>query len=563
MSRVILFSDYLKSKDKAHILESLEYIATRDGVELNEDKQKNIISKPLNQSTVKHNETKAQSKLIKDLISKHPSLKETPEYEIYDHNRNMYTSSLFISQAFELLEEMSYTNEDYMKYISERPGVVKNDESLHGLFDQCGSADLDKYKEMLASHNGNVYRDIISLTRNDAKELGYEKQEEWKQLLQLHMQQKAELLGIPAERFCWVASFHNESYHPHVHVMSWDKEEGHVYQTQNHLNKFKSILANDIFKNEMWLAKEYKSELRDQLEKQFREKVQEINKDFSKKISPLYLHQIQDKLIGLSKLLPEFGSHYYMYQSDDVKTATKNILVSILQNKDIRPLFDQYIRSQVHLTSFYQKDSLDKYAEEFAKKIIDPGKKDRKVLHNMILKQAYEIKQEALESKLNASPYLSSLNVKIESGYVVDNKCLKTEKDQIKLVDAVIKVQILQNNSLNESLSNLTHIASEEKVLERMLDIKDKGKAITNSDIKLLCRAFHEKNLVNDLKINQHAESSEATLYPAAKLFYGLINYMSTNTVANEQKASRLQAVHREDEYLMMKAKIRHEKGGV
>lgn len=35
MSRLIIYSDYLNTKQKTHLINNLEYIATRDGVALN------------------------------------------------------------------------------------------------------------------------------------------------------------------------------------------------------------------------------------------------------------------------------------------------------------------------------------------------------------------------------------------------------------------------------------------------------------------------------------------------------------------------------------------------
>ena len=104
----------------------------------------------------------------------------------------MYTASRFIAELAERLEELTMGNEIYANYIAERPGVDKDVDQEHGLFDEGGAADLQAIRSELQQHSGNVWRSIISLRRNDAEEFDRDDQESWRSLLQQH---------VPSQRY--------------------------------------------------------------------------------------------------------------------------------------------------------------------------------------------------------------------------------------------------------------------------------------------------------------------------------------------------------------------------
>lgn len=214
MAKLILFNDYIKAGKTNHFLTSLAYMATRDGVELNENSVK--IMQPLNPTTASQNVSLKQKELINKITKQYPDLKEQPSHETFEQNKNMYTASLFITESLEMLEELAFTNENYIKYIAFRPGVEKKQGKEHGLFDQTGSANLNNYNEELKNHDGNVWRSIISLRREDAHDLDFENQDKWKDMIQKHIDQLAMDMKIQRENFHWCAAFHNESYHPHI-----------------------------------------------------------------------------------------------------------------------------------------------------------------------------------------------------------------------------------------------------------------------------------------------------------------------------------------------------------
>ena len=74
----------------------------------------------------------------------------------------------------------------------------------HGLF--TGAKDhlvLEQVADAIANHPGKVWLPIISLRREDAARLGYDKAEEWQALLSKYAMEMAAAMKIPWKDFRW------------------------------------------------------------------------------------------------------------------------------------------------------------------------------------------------------------------------------------------------------------------------------------------------------------------------------------------------------------------------
>lgn len=554
-AHLILFSDYLSSKSsKNHILASLEYIGTREGVELNQRTENNHIFQILNEQTKNYDATKKQKELIKNLLKDYPDMEELPEYDEYIKQEDMYHASVFIREAYSLAMEMMMGNQRYMKYISERPGVIKN-HSGHGLFDACGVADIQEYMEELESYEGNVYRDIISLTRKDAALLDYDKQEMWKSLLQTKMLEKARILGVPETDLRWVAAFHDEGHHPHVHVMSWAINDAAIYQTAEHIREFKSTLVNEVYKDWIWLNKELKQEYRNELEDKIDTEIQMITKSAIKEMSVDTLSGLEEQLIHLSKQLSD-GRPYYMYQSQETKELVDKIVANIYGQKGVKGCFENYLAAQTELASFYMKkdsQNLNSYTEELMKKMISPNKNDRKVIHNMVISAAMEIKNAArnkmISCEANIKQYQNRLTYPIVLENIADSE-LKT------LVHGLVKMERLLDHDTEEIIDTLFKIegADQEKILEYGLDVPASSGIKTkeiNTINKYLKVQIQDASNMNELK----EEYERRTAHAASHLLSNIISFFADGKIRVERDIKEALARRHEDQYLIRQAK--------
>ena len=147
----------------------------------------------------------------------------------------------------------------YMEYMAERP-------RSHGLFGDRDNVDMDAAMKELNGYPGNIWTHIISLKREDAERLGYDHAAQWRNLLRAHRNEIAVAMHIPPADFRWYAAFHDEGDHPHVHMMAWSVKARQAYLSKDGIRKIKSVLTNDIFKQEMLHAYEQKSASRGPLE---------------------------------------------------------------------------------------------------------------------------------------------------------------------------------------------------------------------------------------------------------------------------------------------------------
>lgn len=162
--------------------------------------------------------TKEQQKLIEELVRDFPETKDSFEYRDYISKPSKGTASEFISRAIDDNVDLIGKRENYVEYIAKRPRAERR--GSHGLFtDADVPINLSKVAEEVANHDGNVWTHIISLRREDAARLGYDNAYAWRNLLRSQAETIAENMKIPLTDLRWYAAYHDESYHPHVHMV--------------------------------------------------------------------------------------------------------------------------------------------------------------------------------------------------------------------------------------------------------------------------------------------------------------------------------------------------------
>ena len=151
MARIVLISPYLKGgQNAAKLAQRTRYVATRPGVELLADERSTLPA------------TKKQRDFITRLLKSFPSCWELIEYEEYLDHPTQGSASAFIQQVREDYMEALDQKENFIDYISHRPGVQKDGE--HGLWDAHGKVqNLARAVREVAEHPGNT--DLVSLLR--------------------------------------------------------------------------------------------------------------------------------------------------------------------------------------------------------------------------------------------------------------------------------------------------------------------------------------------------------------------------------------------------------------
>ena len=259
MARLIIKSPYIKCGGGQNASGYLQYIATRERVEIVPD------DRP---------PTRKQEQLIQKLVKDFSDTKELLEYDDYKATPTKANASAFITLALEQNWSRVQSTEGYAKYIATRPRAERL--GSHGLFGDTDPVSLDAAMDELSHYAGNVWTHIISLKREDAARLGYDNAAAWQALLRAHRNDIAAAMSIDPKDFRWYAAFHNEGNHPHIHMMAWSTKPGQAYLGRNGIKEIKSVLTNEIFQQELLHLYETKSTARDELVQQTRQVMLEL-----------------------------------------------------------------------------------------------------------------------------------------------------------------------------------------------------------------------------------------------------------------------------------------------
>jgi TPR repeat protein len=378
MPRIILKCPYLKGgteKVAAHLSNLVTYIATRDGVEKSFKDKGNLLS------------TMKQDDLIKQIIKEFPGSKNLFEYEDYLANKTLENASEFISIALEQNLDKIGQRKNYVDYIANRPRVERM--GTHGLF--TGGDDdiiLSRIAEEVANHTGNVWVPIISLRREDAIHTGYDKAESWHNMLSYYAPEIAESIKIPIQNFRWYAAFHNESHHPHVHMVCYSVNPTDGFLTKKGIEKMKSGLVKNIFKSEMQVIYADQTQRRDQLKNESREVLQKLIAEM--KSGTIQNSKIEELLLHLSERLKHTtGKKVYGYLQPNLKVIVDEI-VDELSKEDM-------VAKAYELWYAMREEVLHSYMNEIPNRLPLSQQKEFKSIKNIILTEAENISKETVD----------------------------------------------------------------------------------------------------------------------------------------------------------------------
>ena len=340
MPRVILRCPYLKSGDTTHKENFVKYIATRDGVQKISVRNKNCPS------------TRKQEQLITQILKEFPDTKNLFEYEDYLQNKTMENASEFITIALEHNLDVVAKKENYVDYIANRPRVEKL--SSHGLFN--GGSDeimLSKVAKEVAEHGGNVWTPIISLRREDAISTGFDNAQRWKDYLSSYAPTIAESLKIPLKELRWYASFHNESHHPHIHMICYSQNPKHGYLDKKGIAKMKSGLVSGIFKSEMTEIYSEQTKRRDVLKAESKKAVEQLIREIS--LGNLQNTQAERLLLELAERLKHTnGKRVYGYLPPNIKQLVDAITDTLAHESAIANAYNLWMATRNEVIASYR-----------------------------------------------------------------------------------------------------------------------------------------------------------------------------------------------------------------
>ena len=343
MAQIIAKFGYLKGKSRGGYA---KYIATREGVE------------KLDESLRGHPVTQAQQEFILKLLEDFPDARELWEYEDYLKSPTLGSASEFISQAIELhMGELSGRS-GYLKYMGTRPRVEK--QGAHGLFSYAGEPIcLGKVAQEVDVHQGNIWTAIYSLRREDAQRLGFDTAARWRDLLRSQAGMLADGLKIAPTHLKWYAAFHNEGHHPHVHLIAYSTKPGEGFLTKQGMEKIRSALAQEIFRQDLVSVYQRQTAHRDKLRRVSREKIAALVEQINQ--SGCENSQVELLLRELARRLSKVkGKKVYGYLRPELKALVNQIVDELAKEEHIAQLYDLWYQDKQAARNVYDERPIER-----------------------------------------------------------------------------------------------------------------------------------------------------------------------------------------------------------
>ena len=289
-----------------------------------------------------------------------------------------YAEYIATREGVELLEapRPAHDGSGYLEYMAERP-------RSHGLFSADSPADLEKTMEEINGHTGLVWTFVYSLKREDAHRLGYENSESWRKLLLAHQIELAQAMKISPKNFRWCAAFHDEKHHPHIHMMVWSANPKQGFLTEKGIEKMRSQLSNEIFRDELLSLYQQKdlsySQVRDAAVETMGRLIREMETGLCH--SPVIAEQMET----LSKMLEDHkGKKVYGYLKKPVKTQVDAIVDELSKIPEVAECYEQW--NQL-------RDELERYYKDVPREHLPLSQqKEFKAIKNMVIREAEQLR---------------------------------------------------------------------------------------------------------------------------------------------------------------------------
>ncbi len=366
MPKIIFTSRYMKNNSKEHMENFIQYLATRPGAE------------HYSPSLANKKSTAKQIKWIEQQLKKYPEAKETFEHDDYLKNPTVSNASELIIKISELALESGNDMENYIGYLANRPGAESFTQG-HALWNGSDDIiDLNKVKKETAEHTGYIWTHVVSLRREDATRLGFENPSAWRELVKSKIPSIAENMKIPSENLVWYAAFHNESYHPHIHLMVYSKKAREGYLTNKGIENMRRDFASEIFHDELYQIYAEKDKARQEIKDFFDSEFLNAA-SLSNKANP----EAEAMLMKLADNLKNSKYRVYGRLNKSNKVLVDSIMAELSKDEKVEKLYGIWLDFKDAVLLTYQKNGAPKrsIAEE----------SEFKSIKNKIIKYALEI----------------------------------------------------------------------------------------------------------------------------------------------------------------------------
>ena len=370
MSRVRFMSPYLKGgRDTGKLVNRARYIATRPGVEVLRGEHSDQPA------------TKKQQAYIQRLLRDFPGAEELLEYEDYQKNPTVERANAFILQVQEDFAEPMSRMENYLDYVSHRPGVQIDGE--HGLWCAGGKVrNLSQAVREVTEYTGSVWTPVVAIRREDAERLGYDDAESWRALVNACAPEIARGYKIPLEHLRWYAAFHRKERSVHIHMVVFSSDPGEGYLSRRGIQQVKSAFGRRIFQQDLLHVYEQKTEYRNTLGRDAEQAMAELIAQMEH--GRLHNERLERLVTELAdRLQNTTGKKVYGYLPPKTKAVVDAIVDELAKDERVAAAYDLWnqMREEVCRT----------YTEHPPQRVSLSRQKEFKSVRNMVIREVLQL----------------------------------------------------------------------------------------------------------------------------------------------------------------------------
>ena len=330
----------------------------------------------------------------------------------------------------DIIPEEPSANSQYIYYIAKR----QNSQGLFGNFKFNNITEVAHEVRNVTDAGVNVYRGIVSLSEEDALELGYNKKENWVNYMNSVMNDIGDRFGIPLTSLKWCAAVHMEHGHPHCHYTFW-RTDGKVMSSYIHVskqNEIREFLSKEMFKAEREMLISEKNKYRDATVDAAHTFMNNLDMDFNhipERITRQQLMPLSTDLIDLVNSLPGKGSLKYKLLPPECKLLVNKVVDDVIQIPAANKEYTSYIKTISDISITYSASTNHHTTNQ---SIADKDIRTR--LANSILKSAVTL---SLIQKKNLSGELSSPQLFISDNEFSQMNSVHLNDDELSQVNSV------------------------------------------------------------------------------------------------------------------------------
>ena len=370
MAKIIFTARYVKSISKGQMKNYVKYIATRPNAE--------SYAQPISDEV-----SALQREWIAKELKKTPKLKEecAAEYQAYEENTSCQTAEDLIHKIAEVQIYHGNDMKNYVGYLAKRPRAEFTEQG-HALWNnEDEKIDLRKVQKEAAEYQGRIWNFVVSLKREDAQRLGYDNAKVWRNLVTQKSLTMAKEMRIKPENLVWYGAFHNESYHPHVHLVMFSKSQK-AFITKDCLENLKMSLSRQVFADDRIEIYKEQNKIRSQMSETVKDKIDLLISSINN--GNFQNDNIEKTLIELSESLENYkGKTVYGYLPQPMKKKINYIIDELEKDENISELYNLWCK--------YNDKIIEMYQQTKAEYIPLSQNKTFKPLKNIIIREALNI----------------------------------------------------------------------------------------------------------------------------------------------------------------------------